>query len=199
MPWRWPAQMSHPLERAPTKPCLNPISDQNDGRAIRAVPRKREYTSQRLLSLISIRSQSECAKSPRGGRLALGKRLRGIAVVDESCRSGGSRAAPHRTDTCSLPPPNEPLANALVMGLLSIAAGRSWTTGAASLSWPGGSAHETHYPPKSVQWNLPRPPPVVAKVPTGIQGLDDLTGGGLPRGRATLLCGGAGCGNGSVR
>jgi circadian clock protein KaiC len=32
------------------------------------------------------------------------------------------------------------------------------------------------------------------KAPTGIQGLDEVTGGGLPRGRATLVCGGAGCG-----
>jgi len=32
------------------------------------------------------------------------------------------------------------------------------------------------------------------KCPTGIQGLDDLTSGGLPRGRPTLVCGGAGCG-----
>ena len=32
------------------------------------------------------------------------------------------------------------------------------------------------------------------KCPTGIQGLDEITGGGLPRGRPTLLCGGAGCG-----
>src|SRR5664280_3095642 len=29
---------------------------------------------------------------------------------------------------------------------------------------------------------------------TGIQGLDEITGGGLPRGRPTLVCGGAGCG-----
>jgi circadian clock protein KaiC len=29
---------------------------------------------------------------------------------------------------------------------------------------------------------------------TGIQGLDEITGGGLPRGRPTLICGGAGCG-----
>lgn len=34
----------------------------------------------------------------------------------------------------------------------------------------------------------------LAKAPTGIQGLDELTGGGLPRGRPTLLCGSAGCG-----
>lgn len=34
----------------------------------------------------------------------------------------------------------------------------------------------------------------IAKAPTGIQGLDEVTGGGLPQGRPTLLCGGAGCG-----
>src|SRR5580658_3163084 len=32
------------------------------------------------------------------------------------------------------------------------------------------------------------------KCPTGIQGLDEITLGGLPRGRPTLVCGGAGCG-----
>jgi circadian clock protein KaiC len=32
------------------------------------------------------------------------------------------------------------------------------------------------------------------KTPTGISGLDEVTGGGLPRGRATLVCGPAGCG-----
>jgi circadian clock protein KaiC len=32
------------------------------------------------------------------------------------------------------------------------------------------------------------------KAPTGIQGLDEVTLGGLPRGRPTLVCGGAGCG-----
>ena len=35
---------------------------------------------------------------------------------------------------------------------------------------------------------------VLAKAPTGIQGLDEITGGGLPRGRPTLVCGAAGCG-----
>ncbi len=34
----------------------------------------------------------------------------------------------------------------------------------------------------------------LAKTPTGIGGLDDLTFGGLPTGRPTLLCGAAGCG-----
>jgi circadian clock protein KaiC len=32
------------------------------------------------------------------------------------------------------------------------------------------------------------------KCPTGIRGLDEITGGGLPRGRPTLVCGGPGCG-----
>src|SRR5690606_19160592 len=30
--------------------------------------------------------------------------------------------------------------------------------------------------------------------PTGISGFDTITGGGLPTGRPTLVCGGAGCG-----
>jgi len=34
----------------------------------------------------------------------------------------------------------------------------------------------------------------VAKIPTGITGFDAITGGGLPRGRTALVCGGAGCG-----
>ena len=34
----------------------------------------------------------------------------------------------------------------------------------------------------------------LAKCPTGIQGLDAITGGGLPQGRTTLVCGSAGCG-----
>jgi circadian clock protein KaiC len=32
------------------------------------------------------------------------------------------------------------------------------------------------------------------KAPTGIHGLDEITGGGFPRGRPTLVCGSAGCG-----
>src|SRR5438309_4557246 len=34
----------------------------------------------------------------------------------------------------------------------------------------------------------------LAKAPTGIPGLDEITNGRLPRGRPTLVCGGAGCG-----
>src|SRR5262245_49261986 len=40
-------------------------------------------------------------------------------------------------------------------------------------------------------------PPAVSgieKSPTGITGLDEVTYGGLPKGRPTLLCGSAGCG-----
>ena len=36
--------------------------------------------------------------------------------------------------------------------------------------------------------------PHLPKTPTGIRGLDDLTFGGLPTGRPSLLCGAAGCG-----
>jgi circadian clock protein KaiC len=43
--------------------------------------------------------------------------------------------------------------------------------------------------PESVSPVSPLP-----KCPTGIHGLDEITGGGLPRGRPTLVCGGAGCG-----
>src|SRR6266566_3111466 len=38
------------------------------------------------------------------------------------------------------------------------------------------------------------PAALLAKCPTGIQGLDESTGGGFPRGRPTLVCGSAGCG-----
>jgi circadian clock protein KaiC len=36
--------------------------------------------------------------------------------------------------------------------------------------------------------------PTLPKAPTGIQGLDEITAGGFPRGRPTLVCGSAGCG-----
>ena len=36
--------------------------------------------------------------------------------------------------------------------------------------------------------------PSLAKVATGIDGFDEITGGGLPQGRPTLVCGGPGCG-----
>jgi len=54
-----------------------------------------------------------------------------------------------------------------------------------------------HNEPKNATRKLRRKPRRGAgllKAPTGIQGLDELTGGGLPQGRPTLLCGSAGCG-----
>lgn len=36
--------------------------------------------------------------------------------------------------------------------------------------------------------------PTLPKAPTGIEGLDEITEGGLPKGRPTLICGSAGCG-----
>src|ERR1017187_8507336 len=47
-----------------------------------------------------------------------------------------------------------------------------------------------------VQKRKATPPssPTLPKALTGIQGLDEITGGGLPRGRPTLISGGAGSG-----
>ena len=62
---------------------------------------------------------------------------------------------------------------------------RSWT-----LMPKGLDFREPRYArvkPKAVRASL-------AKAPTGIQGLDEVTGGGLPKGRVTLVCGSAGCG-----
>ncbi|MEI6206802.1 MAG: circadian clock protein KaiC [Desulfuromonadales bacterium] len=42
--------------------------------------------------------------------------------------------------------------------------------------------------------NVSRIVEVLQKCLTGIKGLDEITGGGLPKGRPTLVCGGAGCG-----
>lgn len=41
---------------------------------------------------------------------------------------------------------------------------------------------------------LPRKDPALRKTPTGIQGLDEITRGGFPTGRTTLVCGAAGSG-----
>lgn len=41
---------------------------------------------------------------------------------------------------------------------------------------------------------IPRAQPVLEKVPSGIRGLDEITGGGLPKGRTALICGGPGAG-----
>jgi circadian clock protein KaiC len=49
----------------------------------------------------------------------------------------------------------------------------------------------------TIEAGLPPQPPLsreLAKTPTGIRGLDEITRGGLPRGRPTLVCGGPGSG-----
>ena len=45
--------------------------------------------------------------------------------------------------------------------------------------------------PRSSQYGSSR---ALEKVPTGIAGFDEITGGGVPKGRTTLVCGSAGCG-----
>ncbi|TWJ04490.1 circadian clock protein KaiC [Mucilaginibacter frigoritolerans] len=47
-----------------------------------------------------------------------------------------------------------------------------------------------HHKNKKTVFNYPQIP----KTPTGINGLDEITEGGIPTGRPTLICGGAGCG-----
>lgn len=47
---------------------------------------------------------------------------------------------------------------------------------------------------KSKRSRTPARLTALPKCPTGIRGLDEITSGGLPRGRPTLVCGGAGCG-----
>jgi circadian clock protein KaiC len=53
-------------------------------------------------------------------------------------------------------------------------------------------SHSTH--PRVSATPRPKAPLGVSKALTGISGLDELTSGGLPRGRPTLVCGDAGCG-----
>jgi circadian clock protein KaiC len=48
--------------------------------------------------------------------------------------------------------------------------------------------------PRRTRTSKPATSPSLAKVPTGIEGFDEITGGGLPEGRPTLVCGGPGCG-----
>ena len=39
-----------------------------------------------------------------------------------------------------------------------------------------------------------RVPPQLEKARTGIPGFDEITRGGVPKGRPTIICGGPGCG-----
>ncbi len=52
-----------------------------------------------------------------------------------------------------------------------------------------GSEHRT-----IIVETSPKPRNTLTKCPSGIDGLDEITGGGLPQGRTTLVCGSAGCG-----
>jgi circadian clock protein KaiC len=47
---------------------------------------------------------------------------------------------------------------------------------------------------KAKKAHIPIPHKPLPKCPSGIRGLDEITGGGLPRGRPTLVAGSAGCG-----
>jgi len=46
----------------------------------------------------------------------------------------------------------------------------------------------------AVKINKPQSSDFLKKVPTGVTGFDEITGGGVPAGRPTLICGSAGCG-----
>lgn len=48
--------------------------------------------------------------------------------------------------------------------------------------------------PKQQKAAIASSPATLGKSPSGIKGLDEITGGGLPTGRPTLICGAAGCG-----
>lgn len=47
---------------------------------------------------------------------------------------------------------------------------------------------------KSRRSSEARPFPQLQKARTGIAGFDEITGGGVPKGRPTIVCGGPGCG-----
>src|SRR5215203_3604642 len=49
-------------------------------------------------------------------------------------------------------------------------------------------------PRKGSRTTKPSTSSTLTKVATGVDGFDELTGGGLPQGRPTLVCGGPGCG-----
>src|SRR5215218_5587618 len=61
----------------------------------------------------------------------------------------------------------------------------------AALYWGIVAARYLFYWGSPMDWTKR---PQLAKAPTGIKGLDEITQGGLPAGRPTLICGSAGCG-----
>src|SRR5436853_2171570 len=58
---------------------------------------------------------------------------------------------------------------------------------------PNGAGVATEHPQK-LHTNSSHDERQLPRCPTGIEGLDEITGGGLPLGRPTLICGSAGCG-----
>jgi circadian clock protein KaiC len=96
------------------------------------------------------------------------------------------------------------------MPLAKLVAVQDDLAGPARLAWPA-NGRSVRVPFPNVQLQRPEGPndmarptkpaktaaseaPALPKAPTGIQGLDEITAGGLPRGRPTLLCGAAGSG-----
>ncbi|HVV81468.1 MAG TPA: circadian clock protein KaiC [Kofleriaceae bacterium] len=76
---------------------------------------------------------------------------------------------------------------------------RPWQSRPFRVSWR--SARRLHEAPAAMSDRRPRVDrsrrtsvATLPKVPTGITGFDEITGGGLPRGRPSLVCGGPGCG-----
>ena len=64
----------------------------------------------------------------------------------------------------------------------------------ATRSAPASKTKNKTEKPKLVRSSQAKTPDHLEKAPTGISGLDEITLGGLPRGRATLICGTTGCG-----
>lgn len=54
--------------------------------------------------------------------------------------------------------------------------------------------HKFNFPVQKNKSNSKVEKFVFPKTPTGVEGLDEITEGGFPQGRPTLICGGAGCG-----
>jgi circadian clock protein KaiC len=61
-------------------------------------------------------------------------------------------------------------------------------------SSPTEANRHPHMALKKDKLHSPTNLPSLTKAPTGIEGLDEISGGGLPAGRPTLVCGAAGCG-----
>jgi circadian clock protein KaiC len=71
----------------------------------------------------------------------------------------------------------------------------AWRHNHRSPNWRGGYSARPLWGNDEQRCDQPQAEePFPPQGATGIQGLDEITGGGLPRGRPTLVCGSAGCG-----